>query len=133
MRADEPIGGRRAILAADAVGNRGCAAEKQILLRAGRHLGDTTAPPDGEPHRDGARLVARIEGIVQPVGLSLCDEACLRPRDRLAEPLVGVGDTAAAMTLPRTSPARCPNAKSRHDNNHAPLEPLRSAELSRLQ
>jgi TolB-like protein/class 3 adenylate cyclase len=63
--------------------NHGLAPERQILFRIGIHIGDVVGEADGDLMGDGVNIAARLEGIADPGGIVLSDDAYRQVRDRL--------------------------------------------------
>jgi adenylate cyclase len=54
--------------------NAGTPEEKRIAFRVGVHLGDIIVE-DGDIHGDGVNIAARLEGIAEPGGICISDDA----------------------------------------------------------
>jgi TolB-like protein len=67
--------------------------EKRIEFRIGIHLGDVMVQPDGDLLGDGVNIAARLEGIAEPGGICLSDDAYRQVRDRLKEEFTDLGDS----------------------------------------
>ena len=72
----------------------GTAAERQILLRIGIHLGDVLVESDGDLMGDGVNIAARLEGICEPGGICLSEDAWRQVRDKVDAPFVDIGEKA---------------------------------------
>ena len=66
--------------------------DRRIEVRTGIHLGDVVEEPDGDLLGDGVNIAARIEGICQPGGVCLSEDAWRQVRDKLPEPFVDLGE-----------------------------------------
>ena len=55
--------------------NAGVAPDKRIEFRIGVHLGDVVEEADGDLMGDGVNIAARLEGIAEPGGVCLSDDA----------------------------------------------------------
>ena len=55
--------------------NAGVVADKRIEFRIGVHLGDVVEEADGDLMGDGVNIAARLEGIADPGGICLSDDA----------------------------------------------------------
>lgn len=66
--------------------------EKQIELRIGIHLGDVMVQPDGDLLGDGVNIAARLEGVAEPGGICLSEDAYRQVRDKLREGFIDLGD-----------------------------------------
>jgi adenylate cyclase len=54
----------------------GLPAERRIEFRIGVHLGDVVEEADGDLMGDGVNVAARLEGICEPGGIYLSEQAC---------------------------------------------------------
>ena len=72
--------------------NAGLPPERRIEFRVGIHLGDVIEEADGDPMGDGVNIAARLEGIAEPGGICLSEDAYRQVRDRLNEAFVDLGD-----------------------------------------
>jgi TolB-like protein/class 3 adenylate cyclase len=72
--------------------NAGVAPERQILFRIGIHIGDVVGEADGDLMGDGVNIAARLEGIAEPGGICLSEDAYRQVRDRMKEPFVDLGE-----------------------------------------
>jgi adenylate cyclase len=57
--------------------------ERRMRFRIGIHLGEIIEKPDGTVYGDGVNVAARIQGLAEPGGMALSDEAHRLVRDRL--------------------------------------------------
>ena len=90
--------------------NAGLPAERRIEFRIGIHLGDVVEESDGDLMGDGVNIAARLEGICEPGGICLSEQAYrqVRDKDRRSD------STISASRRSRTSPSRCaPTAAGR--------------------
>src|SRR5215831_15196208 len=55
--------------------NAGLPADRRIEFRIGIHLGDVVEEPDGDLMGDGVNTAARLEGIAEPGGVCLSEDA----------------------------------------------------------
>src|SRR6202035_1513514 len=60
--------------------------------RVGIHLGDVVEESDGDLMGDGVNIAARLEGIAQPGGICLSEDAYRQVRDRIKEGFVDLGE-----------------------------------------
>jgi TolB-like protein len=74
--------------------NAGISPDKRIEFRIGVHLGDVVEEADGDLMGDGVNVAARIEGIAQPGGVCLSEDAWRQVRDKLKEAFVDLGEKA---------------------------------------
>jgi TolB-like protein len=72
--------------------NAGLPPERSIEFRVGIHLGDVIEEADGDLMGDGVNIAARLEGIAEPGGICLSEDAYRQVRDRLNEAFVDIGD-----------------------------------------
>ena len=63
--------------------NAGLPPERRIEFRVGIHLGDVVEESDGDLMGDGVNIAARLEGIAEPGGICLSEDAYRQVRDRL--------------------------------------------------
>ena len=63
--------------------SRGRPAERRMRFRIGVHLGEIIEKADGTVYGDGVNVTARIQGLAEPGGVALSDEAYRLVRDRL--------------------------------------------------
>jgi class 3 adenylate cyclase len=69
----------------------GIAADRRIAFRVGIHLGDVVV--DGaDLLGDGVNIAARLEGIAEPGGICLSEDAWRQVRDKLTEAFVDLGE-----------------------------------------
>jgi adenylate cyclase len=74
--------------------NAGVVADRRIEFRIGVHLGDVVEEADGDLMGDGVNLAARLEGVADPGGLSLSEDAWRQVRDRVKETFIDRGEQA---------------------------------------
>ena len=74
--------------------NAGVPPDKRIEFRIGVHLGDVVEEADGDLMGDGVNIAARLEGIAEPGGICLSEDAWRQVRDRMKETLVDLGEKA---------------------------------------
>jgi TolB-like protein/class 3 adenylate cyclase/Flp pilus assembly protein TadD len=72
--------------------NAGLPPERRIEFRVGIHLGDVVEESDGDLMGDGVNIAARLEGIAQPGGICLSEDAYRQVRDRLKEGFTDLGE-----------------------------------------
>jgi len=70
--------------------NAGVPAEKQIAFRIGVHLGDIIAE-DGDIHGDGVNIAARLEGIAEPGGICISEDAFRQVRGKVDAEFTDIG------------------------------------------
>jgi class 3 adenylate cyclase len=62
--------------------NAGLPPERRIEFRVGIHLGDVVEESDGDLMGDTVNIAARLEGIANPGGICLSEDAYRQVRDR---------------------------------------------------
>ena len=72
--------------------NAGVPQNRRIEFRIGVHLGDVVEEADGDLMGDGVNIAARLEGICEPGGLCLSEDAYRQVRDRLKEGFIDLGE-----------------------------------------
>src|SRR5271157_2610966 len=72
--------------------NAGVPPERRIEFRIGIHLCDVVEEADGDLMGDGVNIAARLEGICEPGGLCLSEDAYRQVRDRLKESFADLGE-----------------------------------------
>jgi adenylate cyclase len=72
--------------------NAGAPNDSRIDFRVGIHLGDVVEEADGDLMGDGVNVAARLEGICEPGGICLSEDAYRQVRDRVNETFVDLGD-----------------------------------------
>ena len=71
--------------------NAGLPLEKRIEFRIGVHLGDVVEEADGDLMGDGVNIAARIEGICEPGGVCLSEDAYRQVKSRLELRVLDLG------------------------------------------
>jgi TolB-like protein/class 3 adenylate cyclase len=74
--------------------NVGLPTEGRIEFRVGIHLGDVVEEADGDLMGDGVNVAARLEGLAEPGGVCLSDDAWRQVRDKLRQAFVDIGEKA---------------------------------------
>ena len=72
--------------------NAGAPDDSRIDYRVGIHLGDVVEEADGDLMGDGVNVAARLEGICEPGGICLSEDAYRQVRGKLQETFVDLGD-----------------------------------------
>jgi TolB-like protein/class 3 adenylate cyclase len=72
--------------------NANVAPDKRIEFRVGIHLGDVIVESDGDLMGDGVNIAARLEGIAEPGGICLSEDAYRQVRDKMAAEFTDLGD-----------------------------------------
>ena len=94
--------------------NAGLPPERRIEFRVGIHLGDVVEESDGDLMGDGVNIAARLEGIADPGGICLSEDACRQVRGKVPIDFIDMGEqhlknisrpirTYAVITEERTS------------------------------
>ena len=71
--------------------NAGVAPDKRIEFRIGIHLGDVVEEADGDLMGDGVNIAARLEGICEPGGICLSEDAYRQVKSRLELQVADLG------------------------------------------
>jgi adenylate cyclase len=74
--------------------NVGLPPESHIEFRVGIHLGDVVEEADGDLMGDGVNIAARLQGLADPGGVCLSEDAYRQVRDRIGEGFVDLGEKA---------------------------------------
>ncbi len=72
--------------------NANVAPDRRIEFRVGIHLGDVIVESDGDLMGDGVNIAARLEGIADPGGVCLSEDAWRQVRDKLNEQFDDLGE-----------------------------------------
>ena len=72
--------------------NTGLPPERRIEFRVGIHLGEVVEENDGDLMGDGVNIAARLEGIADPGGICLSEDAYRQVRDRLQDEFIDLGE-----------------------------------------
>ena len=75
-----------------AVRNADIAPDRRIEFRVGIHLGDVMVESDGDLMGDGVNIAARLEGIAEPGGICLSEDAYRQVRDKIAADFADLGE-----------------------------------------
>ncbi|HZZ22684.1 MAG TPA: adenylate/guanylate cyclase domain-containing protein [Roseiarcus sp.] len=73
--------------------NAGVSPERRIEFRVGVHLGDVVEESDGDLMGDGVNIAARLEGVCEPGGICLSDDAYRQVKGRLDVPVTDLDPT----------------------------------------
>jgi adenylate cyclase len=71
--------------------NAGLPPERRIEFRIGIHLGDVVEESDGDLMGDGVNIAARLEGICEPGGICLSEDAYRQVKSRLELQVADLG------------------------------------------
>jgi TolB-like protein len=66
--------------------------DRRIEFRVGIHVGDVVEESDGDLMGDGVNMAARLQGVAEPGGICLSEDAYRQVRDRLREGFVDLGE-----------------------------------------
>ncbi len=66
--------------------------DRRIEVRTGIHLGDVVEEADGDLLGDGVNIAARLEGIGEPGGICLSEDAWRQVRDKIPESFADLGE-----------------------------------------
>jgi adenylate cyclase len=72
--------------------NTGVPPERRIEFLVGFHLGDVVEESDGDLMGEGVNVAARLEGIAEPGGICLSEDAWRQVRDKVKEAFVDLGE-----------------------------------------
>jgi adenylate cyclase len=73
--------------------NAGLPPERRIEFRVGIHLGDVVEESDGDLMGDGVNIAARLEGVCEPGGVCLSEDAYRQVKGRLELAVADLGPT----------------------------------------
>ena len=73
--------------------NAGLPPERRIEFRVGIHLGDVVEESDGDLMGDGVNIAARLDGICEPGGICLSEQAYWQVKGRLDLGVTDLGPT----------------------------------------
>ena len=82
--------------------NAGVPEDRRIVFRIGIHVGDVVEESDGDLMGDGVNIAAPLEGICEPAGLCLSDDAYRQVRDKLKLDFIDLGEKALKNTFARS-------------------------------
>jgi TolB-like protein/class 3 adenylate cyclase len=74
--------------------NAGLPPNHRIEFRIGVHLGDVVEETDGDLMGDGVNIAARLEGIAEPGGVCLSEDAYRQVREKLKHEFLHLGEKA---------------------------------------
>jgi TolB-like protein/Tfp pilus assembly protein PilF len=95
--------------------NAGVPEDRRIEFRVGIHVGDVVEESDGDLMGDGVNVAARLEGICEPGGIYLSEDAWRQVRDKLNEPFIDIGEqTLKNMARPVRVFALKPQSSATH-------------------
>ena len=72
--------------------NTGLPQERRIEFRMGVHLGDVVEEVDGDLMGNGVNIAARLEGLAEPGGICLSEDAYRQVRGKVGVTFVDLGD-----------------------------------------
>ena len=80
--------------------NAGLVVHNRLEFRMGIHIGDVVVQPDGDMLGETVNIAARLEGIAQPGGICLSEDAYRQIRNRTPCPVSGSGGATAEKHRP---------------------------------
>ena len=94
-------------------------------MRVGVHLGDVVEEADGDLMGDGVNIAARLEGIAEPGGVCMSEDAYRQVRDRMKETFVDLGEKALKnIARPvRAYAIKVGSPSAEAASRHPPVEP----------
>jgi hypothetical protein len=101
--------------------NAGLPPERRIEFRVGIHLGDVVEKSDGGLMGDGVNIAARLEGVWEPGGVCLSEDAYRQVRDKLKETFADLGHQSLKNIA---RPVRVYAIKSMQGSDPVPGAPL---------
>ena len=72
--------------------NAGLPPDRRIVFRIGAHLGDVVEEGDGDLMGDGVNIAARLEGVCEPGGVCLSEDAYRQVRGKVQEQFDDLGE-----------------------------------------
>ena len=72
--------------------NAGLPPERRIEFRIGIHLSDVVEESDGDLMGDGVNIASRLQGIAEPGGICLSEDAYRQVRDKVKESFTDLGE-----------------------------------------
>ena len=90
--------------------NAGLPPERRIEFRIGIHLGDVVEESDGDLMGDGVNVAARLEGVCEPGGICLSEDAYRQVKSRLELRVQTSGRKASRTSASRCEPICCARA-----------------------
>ena len=108
--------------------NAEVAPEKRIEFRVGIHLGDVVEESDGDLMGDGINIAARLQGVANPGGICISDDAYRQVKSRLdlkvsdlgPVPLKNIAEPMRAYSLEIGQPAHAKFAQTPASEKSAP-------------
>jgi adenylate cyclase len=74
--------------------NRDAPTERRIELRIGVHVGDVVEEEDGDLMGDVVNIAARLEGVADPNGVALSEDAFRQVRSKIEATFIDLGEKA---------------------------------------
>ena len=121
-----------AVQAGMAAREAGIATDRHIRVRIGIHLGDVLVESDGDLLGDGVNIAARLEGIAEPGGIAISEDAWRQVRDRVdavftdrgEQELKNIARPVRVFALENSSPSRRkPGPIAGEDSSGASMDP----------
>src|SRR5437588_1887798 len=72
--------------------NAGVPPDRRIEFRIGIHIGDIVEESDGDLMGDGVNIAARLEGVADPGGICISEDAYRQVRDKINTDLINLGE-----------------------------------------
>jgi adenylate cyclase len=72
--------------------NAGLPPERRIEFRVGIHVGDVVEESDGDLMGDGVNITTRLEGIAEPGGICLSEDAYRQVRGKISQEFRDLGE-----------------------------------------
>jgi adenylate cyclase len=66
--------------------------DRQIVFRIGVHVGDVVEESDGDLMRDGVNIAARLEGVANPGGICLSEDAWRQVQRKVEASFANAGE-----------------------------------------
>jgi adenylate cyclase len=105
--------------------NAGVATDQRIDFRIGIHLGDVVEEVDGDLMGDGVNIAARLEGIAEPGGVCISEDAHRQIRGKVDIVFKDMGPQALKNITEPMRAWRC-----QVDANASSAEPIKSLEVA---
>jgi adenylate cyclase len=86
--------------------NVGTPEEKRITFRVGVNLGDIIVE-DGDIHGDGVNIAARLEGIAEPGGICISEDAFRQVLGKVDAEFADIGEQRSRTSLGRCGSTAC--------------------------
>jgi adenylate cyclase len=107
--------------------NAGIPEENRITFRIGVNLGDIIVE-DGDIHGDGVNIAARLEGIAEPGGICISEDAFRQVRGKVDAEFIDIGEQSLKNI---TRPVRVYRVRPRSPHPNPPPQAGREARAAR--